>query len=195
MMLRFETERLVMTDVAEQDLDGLLDVALSNPQFTNSHEGSDGEPGRFDRDMLERDLAVAWIDPGRHPLVLRRKSDPSQVVGWAEVLDEHPHDHVPWIGLLEVHQQEQRSGYGREAVAAIVEWARANGASALRLGVDVGNTAAQAFWKSLDFRHVDQRQRSGPSGTVLVAVMELRLVTDMEGALDDAPEGARLEEQ
>lgn len=46
--------------------------------------------------------------PARHPLVLRDKSERRRVIGWAEGLDEHPRDHVPWMGLLEVHQQEQQ---------------------------------------------------------------------------------------
>jgi GNAT superfamily N-acetyltransferase len=178
MALMFQTRRLVMTEAAEDDVDALLSVALSNPDFTGDHEGSDGEPGRFDRDMLERDLAVAWMHPARHPLVLRNKDEPAHVIGWAEILDEHPHDHVPWIGLLEVHQQEQRNGYGREAVAALVDWARKRGAPALRLGVDEGNIAGSAFWQSMGFRHVDQRERVGPSGPIGVSVMELRLEID-----------------
>jgi GNAT superfamily N-acetyltransferase len=173
-----ETQRLVMTEAAEGDVDGLLSVALSNPDFTGDHEGSDGEPGRFDRDMLERDLAVAWMHPARHPLVLRNKDKPARVIGWAEILDEHPRDHVPWIGLLEVHQQEQRNGYGREAVAALVDWARKGGAPALRLSVDEGNVAGLAFWHDTGFRQVDQRERVGPSGPIGVRVMELRLDID-----------------
>jgi RimJ/RimL family protein N-acetyltransferase len=87
--------------------------------------------------MLERDLAVARMDPARHPLVLRDSTDDGRVIGRAEVLDEHPRDGAPWIGLFEVHQQRQ--GYGLEAVEALLGWARSAGAPALRLGVDEGN--------------------------------------------------------
>lgn len=175
MALTLETERLVLTEVTEDDVDGLLAVALSNPEFTGDHEGSAGEPGRFDRDMLERDLAVAWMDPARHPLVLRHKGHSGRVMGWAEVLDEHPRDLVPWIGLLEVHRQDQRHGYGSEAVTALLAWARAGGAPALRLGVDEGNASGFAFWQRLGFLEVDQRERVGPWGPVRVTVMEMRL--------------------
>lgn len=175
MALMLETERLVIAEVTEDDVDGLLAVALSNPDFTGDHEGSAGEPGRFDRDMLERDLAVAWMDPARHPLVIRHKNDRGRVVGWAEVLDEHPRDLVPWIGLLEVHGQEQRHGYGSEAATALLGWARARGATALRLGVDEGNTSGCAFWQAFGFRPVDERERVGPSGPLRVTVMEMRL--------------------
>lgn len=125
--------------------------------------------------MLERDLAVAWVDPARHPLVLRDKSGRDDVIGWADVLDEHPRDLVPWIGLLEVHQQAQRQGYGREAVTALLEWARGRGATALRLGVDDGNASGLAFWQALGFRVVDERERVGPAGPLRVSIMELPL--------------------
>jgi GNAT superfamily N-acetyltransferase len=71
-------------------------------------------------------------DPARHPLVLRQRTGDGGVVGWGEVLEDHPRDGVPWLGLLEVHQLEQRKGYGSEALAALLEWARSVGAPALR---------------------------------------------------------------
>jgi GNAT superfamily N-acetyltransferase len=178
MGLKLESQRLVMTEAAEDDIDGLLSVALSNPDLAGDHEASGGESGRFDRDMLERDLAVAWMDPARHPLVLRTKEEPTRVIGWAEVLDEHPRDHGPWIWLLEIHQREQRSGYGRQAVAALVDWARKRGAPALRLGVDEGNDCGFAFWHSMGFRHVEERARVASSGRIVVSVMELPLDID-----------------
>jgi GNAT superfamily N-acetyltransferase len=166
------TERLVISEATEHDVDGLLAVALSNPDFTGDHEGSGGEPGQYDRAMLERDLAVAWADPLRHPLVVRDTSDPATVIAWAEVLDEHPRDGLPWIGLLEVHAGRQRRGYGREVVAALVAWAGQQGAAALRLGVDDDNGAAYGFWLRSGFHPVDHRERVGPAGPVGVTVME-----------------------
>jgi RimJ/RimL family protein N-acetyltransferase len=175
MILMLETARLVVREADEDDVEGLLAVALSNPGFTGHHEGSDGGPGRFDRGMLERDLAVAWMDPARHPLVIRTKPGPGRVIGWADVLDEHPRDHVPWIGLLEVHRHEQRKGFGREVVDALAGWVRERGAPALRLGVDEGNDAAWRFWQRMGFQQVEQRERVGPTGPMAVSVQELRL--------------------
>ena len=174
MDITLATERMTISEATEEDVDGLLAVALSNPEFTGHHEGSAGEPGRFDRAMLERDLAVGWMDPARHPLVLRHKND-GRVLGWADVLDEHPRDRVPWIGLLEMHADVQRQGYGREAVGAFVGWARQRGVPALRLGVDEGNAAAFAFWQSLGFEVVDERERVGAAGPMRVTVLELSL--------------------
>lgn len=178
MRLTCETERLVITEATEDDVDGLLAVASSNPGFTGHHDGAANQPGHIDRGTVERDLADAWSDPARHPLVIRDKTERDRVIGWADVLDEHPRDLVPWIGLLEVHQQEQRQGYGREAATALLGWARAQGATAVRLGVDEGNASAFAFWQTLGFRAVDLRERVGPVGTLRVTVMEFPFALD-----------------
>jgi ribosomal protein S18 acetylase RimI-like enzyme len=74
-----------------------------------------------------------------------------------------------------VHRQDRRQGYGAEAVAALVGWARARGAPALRLGVDEGNAVGLAFWQSLGFRVLDHRERLAAAGQLAVTVLELRL--------------------
>ena len=96
------------------------------------------------------------------------------------MLDEHPRDLVPWIGLLEIHKQEQRRGYGSEAAAAFLGWARERGALALRLGVDDGNTSGLTFWRGVGLRAVEERERIGPGGPVRVEVMELQLNSQSE---------------
>jgi ribosomal protein S18 acetylase RimI-like enzyme len=174
MRLPLTTTRLVLDEPRENDLPGLLAVALSNPGFLAAHEGSGGEAGRFDLDMLARDLAVADVDPARHTLVIRRRDD-GAVVGMAETLDLHPRDQVPWIGLLQLHADVQRQGLGREAAEALADAYRSSGVSRLRLGVDHGNDGASAFWCALGYQKVDRRERDSPAGRIGVDVLELRL--------------------
>jgi GNAT superfamily N-acetyltransferase len=168
------TTRLVLDEPADGDLPGILAVALSNPAFLATHEGSAGEAGRFDEDMLARDLTLARADPLRQPFVLRGRAD-GQVVGWAETLDRHPRDEVPWIGLLELHADQQGKGLGREAAGALADWYRQRGESRLRIGVDDGNDGAAAFWRALGYRPVDRRERDSPLGRLGVDVLEIRL--------------------
>lgn len=160
-------------------LDALVSVSLSNPAFLATHEGSDGEVGSYDRDRLERDLAVAAMDPLRIPFAVLQPAATAGVaarlggvVGWGELLVEHPRDHVPWLGLLELHADAQGRGLGREAADALVGWARDLPAPALRLGVDDGNHRAAAFWARCGFVPVDHRERASPGGRLGVTVME-----------------------
>jgi RimJ/RimL family protein N-acetyltransferase len=174
MRLPLTTARLVLDEPGDDDLPGLLAVALSNPEFLATHEGSAGEAGRFDIDMLSRDLAVAGSDPQRHALVIRRRED-GAVVGRAETLDLHPRDQVPWIGLLELHADMHGQGLGREAAQALADWYRGQGETRVRLGVDDGNERAAAFWRALGYQRVDRRERDSPRGRLGVDVLEVRL--------------------
>lgn len=168
------TARLVLDEPRRDDLPGMLAVALSNPDFLATHEGSAGEVGRYDIGMLARDLAVAQSDPQRHALVIRRQED-GAVVGRAETLDVHPRDQVPWIGLLELHADVHGQGLGREAAHALEDCYRAQGQTRLRLGVDDGNDGAVSFWQALGYEPVDRRERDSPAGRLGVVVLELRL--------------------
>jgi RimJ/RimL family protein N-acetyltransferase len=172
--MRLQTDRLVLDEPDDDDLTGLLGVALSNPAFRAAHEGSANEPGRYDVDMLARDLAMAAADEQRHPLVIRDRAS-GEIVGWADTLDHHPRDDVPWIGLLELHAEHQGRGLGREAAEAIAAWYRSQGVTRLRLGVDEGNDGAAAFWRTLGYRQVDRRERDSPLGRLGVDVLELSL--------------------
>src|SRR5919107_599565 len=138
--ISLRTERLVIEDAGPDDVEGLLAGPPSKPPVPPTREGSGGEPGAYDRSMLERDLAVAGLDPLRHPLVVRRTD--GEVVGWAEVLDEHPRDGVPWIGLLEMRADVHRQGLGREAAEALAGWYAARGSTAGRPGGGHGQDAA-----------------------------------------------------
>ena len=60
----FETRRLAVRDLADDELDAVLEVYASNPESTQLTEGSGGVAGQYDLGMLERDLAM----PARCPV-------------------------------------------------------------------------------------------------------------------------------
>ena len=82
----YATERLGVRGVEEADIDGLLAVYLSNPQVIAVTEGSAGEPGHYDRGMLERDLWMSELDEARHTagLFLRDGGTCVGVIDWLE---------------------------------------------------------------------------------------------------------------
>lgn len=169
--MELRSSRLVLSDIEPQDIEALLDMALSNPEFRARREGSSDGPGYYDRERLERDIGVAYMDPARHPLALRLLPE-ATVIGWAEVLDRHPEDSLPWIGVLEIANHQQRQGYGREATEAILRWLSASGARALRLACDSDDSGPLAFWAASGFTEVDRRERPSPMGWAPVTVLE-----------------------
>lgn len=74
--------------------------------------------------------------------------DAGQVVGYA--LYRHDADYV-YLRQLFVRLESRRQGIGRQAIAWLWQnaWAEV---PRLRIDVLVGNTGAQAFWRSVGFR-------------------------------------------
>jgi hypothetical protein len=113
----FETERLVVRPPEPDELQALLEVYASNPGYLALTEGSAGEPGRYDLGMLERDVTLAGLTPGRTlaGLFLRASGELAGVVDW---MDENPEDRMPWIGLLMIRADRQHQGLATEAFDA-----------------------------------------------------------------------------
>lgn len=84
-----------------------------------------------------------------------------------------PANDVLLVGMW-VDPGYRRAGHGEQLVRELVAWAGGIGASAVRLGVTVGNRAAQALYQSCGFDLTGQ-QRSLPGHPGVVEhTMELR---------------------
>ena len=173
-MTVFETARLVAAEVAEEDVPELLDVYLSNPAYLELTEGSGGVPGAYDRGMLERDLAMSDLTPGRHTAVLRLR-DGGACAGVIDWMDENPNDGAPWLGLIMIHGGRQRLGLGSEAIAGLADHGRRAGWTRLREGVIEGNEAGMALAVAVGMREVGRKAHTIAAGECELAVMELEL--------------------
>jgi RimJ/RimL family protein N-acetyltransferase len=170
----FETARLVAAEVSEADVAEVLDVYLSNPAYLDLTEGSSGVPGAYDRGMLERDLAMSDLTPGRHSAVLRLR-DGGACVGIVDWMDENPTDGAPWLGLIMIHADHHRHGLGREAIAGLADHGRRAGWTRLREGVIEGNEAGMALAVAAGMREVERKPHTVAAGECELAVMELEL--------------------
>lgn len=61
------------------------------------------------------------------------------------------------LALMLVHPAQRGSGLAPRALRALEDWARADGAGWLRLGVIRGNTRAERFWAACGFTETRQR--------------------------------------
>jgi RimJ/RimL family protein N-acetyltransferase len=170
----FETTRLSATEVGEDDIGDLLDVYLSNRAYLDLTEGSGGVAGAYDRGMLERDLAMSEMTPGRHTCTLRLR-DGGTCVGLLDWIDKNPNDGAPWIGLVMIHTDHQRRGLAAEAIAGLAGHGRAAGWPRLREGVIDGNEAGMALALALGMREVERKPYKIAAGEYELAVMELVL--------------------
>jgi RimJ/RimL family protein N-acetyltransferase len=169
----YVTERLDVRGVEEGDIDGLLEVYLSNPQVIAVTEGSAGEPGRYDRGMLERDLWMSGLDENRHTagLFLRDGGTCVGVIDWVD----RDVGSGPSIGLVMVHAEHQRRGYAAEAMRGLIAAGRETGWTRVRASALADDPATTGLYEAVGMREVDRRRAAFAAGKRSVAVFELEL--------------------
>ncbi|GID26628.1 GNAT family N-acetyltransferase [Paractinoplanes brasiliensis] len=142
--------RLSVATLAGPELDSLYEICCSQPEYWRISGDLDlGTLSRTEVEVMLGEDTVVGRDAG------------GRVVGFAQVLQEHPVDGHPWIGLLLVDGRLARRGHGRAITCAIEEMFRSGGATALRLGVLANNEPAFAFWRALGYDQIDLRPDLG----------------------------------
>lgn len=153
-MQAIESARLWLRAAEADDLPALLAVYRSHPDYVAMNEGSRGEQGDYDLEMLQRDWWLARMMPGRHMLALALKAT-GVVVGMADFAEEGPTDSHPWLGALVIAASHTRQGLGRESFARLADHLHtAHSATALRLGVRQENAPALAFFRAVGCRPI-----------------------------------------
>ena len=170
----YETPRLRVVEAASVDIEALLEVYLSNPRTLAVTEGSAGEPGRYDRGMLERDLWIAGMEPERTAaaLMLSSSDEPVGAIDWVE---RHPERDIPWLGMLMLHADHQRQGLGREALDGLAAHGRARGWKSLGAGCLSDDSRAAAFLTACGLMRTGETAHQFAAGTRRVALWWLEL--------------------
>ncbi|MET8680753.1 GNAT family N-acetyltransferase [Streptomyces sp. NPDC004647] len=137
-------------------LDELTALYRSDPVFQRI-SGDFPDPDDIRPEHVAASLSAELAHPSAEVLLAR---EGHRLLGVAITLAEHPDpdDPDPWIGMLMVHGQEQRTGYGREMARLVEERLRDEGAAGVRLAVLENNPRALAFWTALGYEVIDRRE-------------------------------------
>ncbi|MFJ9829022.1 GNAT family N-acetyltransferase [Streptomyces sp. NPDC101160] len=143
-----------------RDIPGPLLTELTG-LYASNHEfqqlsGDFPDPDHITPEQVAAALADDLAQPTAEVLLARSEG---RLVAVAVTLGRHP-DPVqadPWLGLLMVHAEEQRAGYGRRLAAYVEESFRSEGRQGLRLAVLENNPRALAFWTSLGYEETARR--------------------------------------
>lgn len=104
-------------------------------------------------------LDAELAEPGVEVLLARTgaEGDGGPLTGVVAVLDTHPADGLPWIGLLLVDARRRGRGLGRAVAEEVHQRLRERGRPAVRLAVLENNESALAFWSALGYAEIDRR--------------------------------------
>ena len=133
-----------------------IDIYATNPVYFRA--AGDYDPDHITAEAVEADLRDDVDAAGSDVLVAR--DEDGAAVGMMCLLDRHPTDGHPWIGLLLVHGRlhGQGQGLGRRLADLIEERFRGEDREGLRLAVLENNPSALAFWSTLGWQEIDRRK-------------------------------------
>jgi GNAT superfamily N-acetyltransferase len=121
-----------------------------------------------------RDRMAAMSSRYDLPLVADVGGDPAGIV-WARIDPSTPdaaHLHQMWVA-----PECRGQGIGRALLEAAIEWATANGARSLALGVTVGNSPARRLYEAAGFVPVGTPEPLRPNSDLEVQNMQRPLPT------------------
>jgi RimJ/RimL family protein N-acetyltransferase len=177
-MIELESARLRLREISADDLALVLPVYVSNQDFLQQQEGSEGEAGRFDLERWQRDWHIAQMMPGNHWLGCYLKAQ-GEAVGFIGFLEENEDDGKPWLGALIIHSAYHRQGLGTEAFYCLTDHFRGEYSwPVLRAGVLEQNKAGLAFAHHLGFQPVQEGMKRFSGGEQRFFVLERSLVEE-----------------
>ncbi|WP_405680531.1 GNAT family N-acetyltransferase [Streptomyces sp. NBC_00868] len=131
----------------------IVDLYASNPDYCR--DAGEYDPEHIEADRVEADLRE---EAGTEACeVLLARDAQGTLVGLLSLLNRHPRDGRPWIGLLMVHGGLHRKGFGRLLVDLVEERFRSEGRDGVRLAVLENRPPSLAFWSSLGWQEIDRR--------------------------------------
>ena len=171
-MVELESTRLHIRDIPADDLPAVLEVYMSNTEFRQQMEGSEGEAGRYDPERFQCDWHIAQM-MGRYTLGAYLKES-GAAIGYIEYIEEDD-DGKPFLATLTIHADYQRQGFGTEAFERLAQHFRENnGWSVLHCGILAQNKPGLAFAHHLGFqpyKRLSSRISGGVQEFVLLEIV------------------------
>ncbi|MEO8972111.1 MAG: GNAT family N-acetyltransferase [Ktedonobacteraceae bacterium] len=172
-MLELESKRLHIREITGDDLPAFLKVYMSNTEFRQQMEGSEGEAGRYDLERFQRDWHIAHMME-RYTLGAYLKES-GAAVGYIEYIEEYD-DGKPFLGALTIHADYQRQGLGTEAFQRLARHFREDkGWTVLHCGILAQNEPGIAFAHHLGFQPYKQLSSRLSSGIQEFVLLEIAL--------------------
>lgn len=175
-----QTERLVLREAEAADLERMYAVFSSDPKLLEMRPEI-AAAGGYDLASLRTYWETAQLDPVRHVLVIEDAAT-GAAVGVLDFVTESPADGLPWIGLVVIHGDRQRSGLGSEAVAAVASHLAGEGRQIARMAVMADNGVGLAFARSLSFHEVREAATPVVGRRALVLEFDLAAIDDASDA-------------
>lgn len=160
-----------MRDVTEDLLKDVLEIYRTNEEYfiISSNEKPSVQTIMDDKSEIPPN---SKLEKKNYKLIL--KDDRS--IGIIDYVIDYPDEQTIYIGLLLIHGEFHRQGYGREFIEQFISSMKKDGYLKIRLGVLKQNHKAFEFWTKMGFNLVKEvRSTIKPEKNWEIRVMEMIL--------------------
>jgi GNAT superfamily N-acetyltransferase len=122
----------------------------------------------------EAEMLVASLPPGKtldDKYILGIFNLEGELTGILDAVKDYPGERDWWVGLQLLSPDSRGKGTGRQLYQAFENWALAQGARQIQLGVLEANPQAYVFWERLGFELVEKGPSRDPGVEHQVLVM------------------------
>jgi GNAT superfamily N-acetyltransferase len=144
-------------------IDGLTVRELKRSDWDAVQRVFDGDPAFFSEingRTFSAEEVCTMLPPGRtmdDKFVFALECD-GRIEGMFDLVRGYPEPHVMYLGLIFLSTAIRGGGRGRRCLHALYAWARAMGATAMRLGVVEPNLKARHLYATEGFVHETTRE-------------------------------------
>ena len=154
------SDRFRLREATADDLEVVLSVFRSNPEFLSLRDNVSATAGGYDQTSVKNYWELATLDPQRHVMLV-------------DFVDQSPFDGLPWIGLVMIHRRCQRRGAGTEALNGVATHLASQGSPAVRMGVFQSNEAGLELARRCGFEPYGSAQAPTLETAQEVVLLEL----------------------
>ncbi|RYL87586.1 N-acetyltransferase [Sporolactobacillus sp. THM7-4] len=166
------SKRLYAKLIEKNQLDELYQIYKSNKEYLQFTEGTSDGVGVYTKEQMLRDFQLAEL-MGRKTLGIFLR-DNMKIVGVMDYM-EKAQDDKPWIGLIMIHGEYQRNGYGSEFLKALLQWGQSEGWQEIRISVIENNYASLNFLKKAGFKPFSTKEKRTPAGNKKIIYLKFLL--------------------
>ena len=167
----YTENKYTMRDVTEDLLKDVLEIYSTNEEYfiISSNEKPSVQTIMDDKSEIPPN---SKLEKKNYKLIL--KDDRS--IGIIDYVIDYPDEQTIYIGLLLIHGEFHRQGYGREFIEQFISSMKKDGYLKIRLGVLKQNHKAFEFWTKMGFNLVKEiRSTIKPEKNWEIRVMEMIL--------------------
>jgi GNAT superfamily N-acetyltransferase len=166
--------RLLIREAGPEDASAIWDIYYSC-SYMADWTGSPHDEAGLSALLANTDLPPGGSPEFSHLAVMQDKAS-GRLAGIAQYYSAWPEANCIWLGLMLIHPEFQKQGFGGEFVQAFIAESKRQAYARVGLGVALRNQPALKFWVKSGFDRIGKVTADGDAGPGSMATVGLYII-------------------